>query len=160
LTVGSRGSEGFSLISDAALSAGRAAADDLMVWIEEKGHSDVRPSDLSILRLVEPGALSLSALATSLEITAQAVGKAVASLRDREFVRRETTRSDRRLVLVALTDQGRSVLQAAEDWSQARQHAAVIEWGEPEVLRAAAILERFSEPGLQHPRRGRRTFPR
>lgn len=79
--------------------------------LREQGFTLARGKLLSILE--RNGPTRVSALAQKLDITARSVTEAVDALERDGLVQRQPDPGDRRAVLVALTEQGAQVIQAA-----------------------------------------------
>src|SRR3954463_7131059 len=96
----------------AALFAGQAIAETVRRRIAARGFGGLRFSHgFLVPRLVEDRQ-PIAALAAALDVTQQAVSKAVAELERLGYVRRRPDPRDARVRLVALTDRGRAAVIA------------------------------------------------
>jgi DNA-binding MarR family transcriptional regulator len=109
-TTGRRDSDGDETLSEAFWSVARqlrhTSQETLAPW-------DITPSHLRALRvLTRRGVMRLSELSDHLHIAARSTTEVVDALETRGLVERRPDPDDRRATLVALTDDGASVLDA------------------------------------------------
>ena len=99
---------------------------------------------LAVLRAVgDQGGRSGSALARAVSVSLPTVADIVARLESRGLVTRQRSSSDKRQVVVSLTEKGRSLLDAAPPPLQesfTRQLGELKEWEQTQVL---AVLQRI-----------------
>ena len=87
---------------------------------------------------------SLSDVADHLGLTLPATSKMVGGLVDRDLVSRQTHAGDRRYVILAPTERGRTLMRAAYETTQSRLAERLSALPEPEqtlVVRAMSVLE-------------------
>jgi MarR family transcriptional regulator, organic hydroperoxide resistance regulator len=103
------------------------------------GELGLAPMQLHALRLIEPGAeLPMSALAGKLFCDASNVTGIVDRLEARGLIERRPASYDRRVKLLALTDEGRRVREAAwQQLSQPPPEIAALPLGQQRALRDA-----------------------
>lgn len=114
-------------------------------------HADMTPQQYWLLRhLHHNGPTSMSELATALGITAGSATVACQRLEKAAFVTRARHADDERVVLVALTEQGRALIEA---WRKQRREAlaqllSVLDEGEQEELHS--LIERLLAAAEAH----------
>ena len=103
------------------------------------GELGLAPMQLHALRLIEPGAeLPMSSLAGKLFCDASNVTGIVDRLEARGLIERRPASYDRRVKLLALTDEGRRVREAAwQQLSQPPPEIAALPLGQQRALREA-----------------------
>ena len=103
------------------------------------GELGLAPTQLHALRLIEPGAeLPMSSLAGKLFCDASNVTGIVDRLEARGLIERRPASYDRRVKLLALTDEGRRVREAAwQQLSQPPPEIAALPLGQQRALRDA-----------------------
>jgi MarR family transcriptional regulator, organic hydroperoxide resistance regulator len=103
------------------------------------GELGLAPMQLHALRLIEPGAeLPMSSLAGKLFCDASNVTGIVDRLEARGLIERRPASYDRRVKLLALTDEGRRVREAAwQQLSQPPPEIAALSLGQQRALRDA-----------------------
>jgi DNA-binding MarR family transcriptional regulator len=102
------------------------------VGLVEAGFDDVRPAHTAVFQHIEAGGSRLTDLAERAQITKQSMGYLVDHLEQRGYLERRPDPSDRRAVLISLTDRG---------WEQVRAS-----------LRIIATIEEEWASGLGQPR--------
>jgi DNA-binding MarR family transcriptional regulator len=107
----------------------------------------VTPSQYSVLAALKHSSSTLSALAERERVRPPSITRVVGALEERGLVERVVDPSDRRVVIVSLTDHGRSLIaemrQRRTVWLS--RQLADLEPGERQVLaQAAEILQRIS----------------
>lgn len=136
---------------DAGLAAGLRLAVGRVTRRLRQAHAvgDVSLSEVSVLaRLAGDGPGSPSALAESERVRPQAMATTLAGLRRRGLVRRGPDAADGRRSIVAVTEEGRSVLAHRRSASVRRLDAVLGEFSERDraVLAAAVpLLDRLAE---------------
>jgi DNA-binding MarR family transcriptional regulator len=127
-------------LSLVSLFAGWALADELQRRLAADGLADLRFADGFVFQHLVGGPMTIGALAERLDITQQAVSKAVADLERRGYVARSPDPDDARARRVALTDRGEAAIAGG------RRHRAAIEselagrLGPPRVEAARRLL--------------------
>jgi DNA-binding MarR family transcriptional regulator len=102
------------------------------VGLLEAGFDDIRPAHTAVFQHIEAGGSRLTDLAERAQITKQSMGYLVDHLEQRGYLERRPDPSDRRAVLISLTDRG---------WEQVRAS-----------LRIIATIEEEWASGLGQPR--------
>jgi DNA-binding MarR family transcriptional regulator len=87
------------------------------VGLVEAGFDDVRPAHTAVFQHIEAGGSRLTDLAERAQITKQSMGYLVDHLEQRGYLERRPDPSDRRAVLISLTDRG---------WEQVRASLRII----------------------------------
>lgn len=85
--------------------------------LADAGFDDLRPAHTAVFQHIAAGGSRLTDLAERAQITKQSMGYLVDYLEERGYVERRPDPSDRRAVLVSLTDRG---------WDQVRAALAII----------------------------------
>jgi DNA-binding MarR family transcriptional regulator len=120
-------------LSLASLFAGWALADELQRRLAADGLGDLRFADGFVFQHLVGGPQTIGALAERLDVTQQAVSKAVADLERRGYVARSPDPDDARARRVALTERGEAAIAGG------RRHRAAIEAGLAERLGARRV---------------------
>jgi DNA-binding MarR family transcriptional regulator len=94
--------------------------------LSEAGFGDIRPAHTAVFQHIEADGSRLTDLAERAQITKQSMGYLVDFLEERGYVERRPDGTDRRVVLIRLTDRG---------WEQVRAALAVIAEVEDEWTR-------------------------
>lgn len=81
-----------------------------------KSGLDIEPIYISLLGCLAQGDRSLGDLASVVCVSPPTMSKTISTLEGRDWVRRQRSEGDRRVVLVSLTPDGRSVLRQAQDY--------------------------------------------
>ena len=90
-------------------------------------------------------AMRVSDIATLVGVDTPAVTRKVQQLEQHGFVARLADPTDRRAVLISLTDEGRGVVDRILRVHRAMLARLVAEWGEKELATFASLLTRFSQ---------------
>lgn len=110
---------------------------------------DARGLTLSQFNLIEAlgevGEVSVRGLADAAGVTAPTATRMLDALERGGIVRRDRTATDRRVVTVSLTREGRSVLDAQQAWVTERQHALYASLVPAEREGAARLLQRLAD---------------
>jgi DNA-binding MarR family transcriptional regulator len=92
------------------LLASRAYSERALALMRERGHTGLGMTHALLLPHIDAEGTRLTALGTRAGITKQAAGQTIRDLDHLGYVVRTTDPSDRRAVLIALTDRGRAFL--------------------------------------------------
>ena len=90
------------------------------------------------------GPVTAGALAKAADLNPASITALLDSLEERGIARRERDATDRRCVVVTLTDEGREVLGVATAKWQAKLDAALADLPEADVAAAAVVLRRLA----------------
>ena len=90
----------------------RAFEDDLIAAARKAGFDDITVSDLQIMHFIDPKGSLATDISKRAGITKQAVGKAVTSLVERGYLRRQDDPDDARAKVIVLSDRGRKLFDA------------------------------------------------
>src|SRR5436305_11748425 len=104
------------------------------VGLADAGFDDLRPAHTAVFQHIESGGSRLTELAERAQITKQSMGYLVDYLEQRGYLERRPDPSDRRAVLISLTDRG---------WEQVRAALKIIGTIEEE------LGSRLGEPRMQ-----------
>lgn len=88
---------------------------EVLAALRAAGYADLTPSDLDILRFVDPGGGRATDIARLAGITKQGVAKALADLEARGYVTRRPDPHDARAKLVVFTRKGQALIARAID---------------------------------------------
>lgn len=137
-----------------ALDAAMCAIEELVAARRRTSTEWLRGCELSIAQahvlatLQHHGALTVGALAESLEITAPTATGIVDRLVERDLVERVRSEEDRRVVQVSLSDTGRRVLEQMHGLGKAQVRRVLAELSDDdlgEMVRLAGLLRAASE---------------
>jgi len=92
----------------------RVLADRASAELAVRGYEDVRPVHDFALRAIMSGADSASELGRRMAVTKQAAAKTIATLEERNYVRREIDPEDKRCMRIRVTDHGLALLRTGE----------------------------------------------
>jgi DNA-binding MarR family transcriptional regulator len=116
-----------------------------------RGRETHRPGELSyaqyglLFGLAAGEALSAGQLALAADVSPASATQMLDALEKAGLVARVRSGEDRRVVLTSLTQRGREVVDARKSLLEPRWRAALAEFGAPDLLTAAAILDRITE---------------
>lgn len=115
-----------------------------------RGRETHRPGALSnaqyglLFSLAGGGKLSARELADAATVSPATVTQMLEGLEAHGLVQRLRSEEDRRVVLTALTDRGREVVEKHRARVEPRWRAALAEFSDEELLTAAAVLRRLA----------------
>jgi DNA-binding MarR family transcriptional regulator len=110
------------------------------------GETELTLSQYNMLSALGEGASTVTAVAARADVAPPTATRALRALEERGFVeRRRNSGGDGRLVKVALTSVGATVLSEKTDWVRARQRAIFESLTEGQRLEAAATLRAIAE---------------
>lgn len=98
----------------------------------------------TVIRLEEEGLANMSSIAEQLNITVGALSTAVQTLISKGFLQRASVPSDRRLVLVTATEQGREVNRIHESFHQQMMDFVAQQLNKADFERLTHSLEQLS----------------
>lgn len=110
--------------------------------VSQMATAGVRVSHGYVFQHLIPGPLPVSELAKRLGITAQGTSKAVAELEGLGFVSREVDPQDHRIRIVALTEQGRAIVEAGRRSRAAANDALRSALGPEDAAALLALLQK------------------
>ena len=116
-----------------------------------RGRETHRPGELSFAQygllfgLGEGGELSVRELALTADLAPATVTQMLDSLEAAGLVERVRSQRDRRVVLISLTERGAELVAARRARFEPLWRRALAEFGEDELLAAAAVLDRLRE---------------
>jgi DNA-binding MarR family transcriptional regulator len=115
---------------------------------ERDAEDDLTPTQLAVLfTLARNGPATIGELAAEEKVQPPSMTRTVGCLTDKELVRRETRLTDRRAVVISLTESGEGVLEASRRRREAWLHQRLRELTPEQrrILRdAAPVLELLS----------------
>ena len=112
-----------------------------------RGRETRHPGELSdaqyglLFGLREHSELSSSELALAADLSPATATEMLDAMAAAGLVRRERSQRDRRVVLISLTEHGRTVVEERRAHYEPLWRAALAEFSDEELLRAAAILD-------------------
>jgi DNA-binding MarR family transcriptional regulator len=116
-----------------------------------RGRDTHRPGELShaqygmLFGLAKGGALSARELACAADLSPATVTPMLDHLAAAGLVERIRSDRDKRIVLTSLTDRGREVVEERQAQYEPRWRAALSEFGDDELVAAAAVLDRLAQ---------------
>ena len=116
-----------------------------------RGRETHRPGELSFAQygllfgLADGGELSVRELALSADLSPATVTQMLDSLEATGLVERVRSQRDRRVVMISLTGHGAAMVAERRARFEPLWRAALAEFGEDDLLGAAAILDRLGE---------------
>jgi DNA-binding MarR family transcriptional regulator len=114
-----------------------------------RGRDTQRAGELSyaqyglLFGLADESALSIRELATAAELSPATATQMLDSLEDAGLVARVRSATDKRVVLVSLTDRGRELTAARRAHFEPRWRSALAEFSREELATAATVLDRL-----------------
>lgn len=114
-----------------------------------RGRETHRPGELSyaqygvLFGLAEAGALPAGELAVAVDLSPATVTQMLESLARTGLVERTRSEDDKRVVLSSLTDRGHELIEQRRSFFERHWRDALAEFGDDELLTAAAVLERI-----------------
>lgn len=96
------------------LAGFRSLADRATAELERRGFEDIRPVHDFALHSIRSGAADATQLGRAMSVTKQAAAKTIAILEERGYVAREVDPSDRRRMLLTVTDRGLALMREGE----------------------------------------------
>jgi DNA-binding MarR family transcriptional regulator len=114
-----------------------------------RGRDTHRAGELSyaqyglLFGLADGSELSARELATAADLSPATVTQMLDSLEDAGFVARVRSERDKRVVLVSLTERGRTLIGERRSHFESRWRTALAEFSDDELLSAAAVLDRL-----------------
>jgi DNA-binding MarR family transcriptional regulator len=109
------------------------------------GGLDLDRSAYGILcQLADEGPQRLGALAHTFGLDPSTITRQVQALESNALVRRSQDPTDRRASILALSDEGREVLDRTRDHRRARFRSAMSDWAPEELDEFARLLARFN----------------
>ncbi len=100
---------------------GRALDDETQRRLMARDHPDSRPHHGYVFQHLVPGPMAIGQIAARMDVTQQAVSKTVAELERLGYVERRADPGDARVSLIALSAEGRRVI---EDYRDVRAEVA------------------------------------
>jgi len=128
------------------IAAARAVADELVATHARAG-DDVRPAHGFVIRALSANPLTVTELATRLEVSKQAVVKLVDEMESHGLIERRSDPEDRRAKRLWLTARGRTVRRRALAASRRMERRLLGELGPDAVATTRAALTRVVECG-------------
>ena len=116
-----------------------------------RGRETHHPGELSyaqyglLFSLAAGGALSAGELALAADVSPASATQMLDGLERAGLVQRVRSGQDKRVVLTSLTARGRDVVEARRALFEPRWRAALAEFNDHDLLRAAALLDRITE---------------
>ena len=116
-----------------------------------RGRETHRPGELSFAQygllfgLADGGELSVRELALSADLSPATVTQMLDSLEASGLVERVRSQRDRRVVMISLTGRGAALVAERRARFEPLWRAALAEFGENDLLAAAAVLDRLGE---------------
>ncbi|WP_196807446.1 MarR family winged helix-turn-helix transcriptional regulator [Candidatus Solirubrobacter pratensis] len=129
------------------VGASRPVADRLDAAVRRAGIDDMRSSFGFVIRALADSPQGLTELAERLGVTKQAAIKVIDEMEARGFLAREPHPADRRAKILALTDKGRRVREAALAESRRMERELRCALGDADVDALRRVLVRFSGEG-------------
>jgi MarR family transcriptional regulator, organic hydroperoxide resistance regulator len=114
-----------------------------------RGRETRHPGELSdaqyglLFGLREHSELSSSELALAADLSPATATEMLDALATAGLVRRQRSERDRRVVLISLTERGHEVVEERRARYEPRWRAALAEFSDEELLRAATVLDRL-----------------
>ena len=125
------------------LRASRVETTSTLARLQELGYDDVSVTDTNLLANLDTAGATITELARRVGITRQAASQQVAGLERLGYVRRETSPSDGRAVIVIQTDRGRALLGDALDIVDALEQSFERALGTRRIAGLKAGLQEF-----------------
>ncbi len=130
----------------------------LSAGFRESGEG-IHPSQLRTLMMMHGGAVSPSELADTMEVSLPTISKSLAGLERRGWIERTADASDRRRVLLGMTEEGRTKMRESFDAGIVQLEAALSSASDEELDRIEAGLESlhavFTRSMPEHHHKGR-----
>lgn len=123
----------------------RCYVDHLHARLAERGFTPVRSAFGPVLRALRGRETSLTSLAAELDISKQAAGRIVEDMRAADLVSQRSDPSDGRARILALTERGRAMVDAAIEIAADYEAAMRAELGAEGARSLRAGLERVVE---------------
>lgn len=136
---------------EAAEQVGRSFKGAMAAVRRLRGRQTHHPGELSdaqyglLFGLREHPELSSSELAFAADLSPATVTEMLDALASAGLVHRVRSERDRRVVLISLTDRGRIVVEERRAHYEPRWLAALADFSDEELLRAAAVLDRMRD---------------
>lgn len=134
---------------DAVTELGRSFKATMAALRRLRGRETRHPGELSdaqyglLFGLREHSELSSSELAMAADLSPATATEMLDGLVDAGLVRRQRSARDRRVVLISLTDRGRSLVSERHARYDPLWRAALADFSDPELRAAAAVLDRM-----------------
>ncbi|WP_436500736.1 MarR family winged helix-turn-helix transcriptional regulator [Actinokineospora sp. HUAS TT18] len=119
---------------------------DLRATLDEQGFTDQGRSDGYVLRALNAKPMTVSELATRLEITKQGAGQLVDDMERRGYVERRPDPTDGRARLLHLSEHGQAALAAARAFHRRYERLLVGEHGAEAVQTLRDMLTAMAGP--------------
>jgi DNA-binding MarR family transcriptional regulator len=145
-----QGEQNSSDLAIVLTGAARVVADRLAAAVREAGIDDMRSSFGFVLRALAERDLTLTELASGLDVSKQAAIKVVDEMEARGFLAREPDPGDRRRKLLTITARGRAVREAALAASEEMERELRAEVGDADVeAMRRALLAFLARHGVE-----------
>lgn len=121
--------------------ARKLIADELQRRLAEAGHADIRDSHGCVFGHIAADGSRLTDLASSAQLTKQAVGEAVSDLERHGYVDRVPDPADGRAKIIRLTEEGQRVQAFGDEVLDAVEEAWAQRYGRERMETVRALLE-------------------
>ncbi|WP_019850091.1 MarR family winged helix-turn-helix transcriptional regulator [Desulfitobacterium sp. PCE1] len=112
-----------------------------------RGSGEIPHREIMMLKLIKhhsgKGGITISTLSEHFEISKPAVSQMINALEDKNYVERITTKSDRRMVYVRLTELGEEALAEAFHEMQGKLEIYLEKMGEQDMETLIALLDKL-----------------
>ncbi|AFM00023.1 transcriptional regulator [Desulfitobacterium dehalogenans ATCC 51507] len=112
-----------------------------------RGSGEIPHREIMMLKLIKhhsgKGGITISTLSEHFEISKPAVSQMINALEDKNYVERITTKSDRRMVYVRLTELGEEALAEAFHEMQGKLEIYLEKMGEQDMENLIALLDKL-----------------
>jgi DNA-binding MarR family transcriptional regulator len=125
----------------------QAFVGDLREHLAGKGFDDLGRHDGYVFRLLAERSVTVSELATRLDMTKQGAGQVVDDMEQRGYVERTPHPTDARARHVRLSRRGRAALRTARDFHRAFERALSRRLGADAARAARAVLDDIARRG-------------
>ncbi|HHY28712.1 MAG TPA: MarR family transcriptional regulator [Desulfitobacterium dehalogenans] len=114
-----------------------------------RGSGEIPHREIMMLKLIKhhsgKGGITISTLSEHFEISKPAVSQMINALEDKNYVERITTKSDRRMVYVRLTELGEEALAEAFHEMQGKLEIYLEKMGEQDMETLIALLDKLHQ---------------
>ena len=137
--------------TDAITQVGLSFKRMMVAFRRLRGRETQRPDELSYAQygllgaLSDGGEMSARELALAADLSPATVTEMLEALTAAGLVARMRSQQDKRVVLTSLTERGRELVADRHARWEPRWRASLAEFSDPELLTAAAVLERVAE---------------
>ncbi len=127
------------------LRAYKAVNEETIRRVVARGHRGLRPSFTSLLGQLDTEGTRLSALATRMGVTRQAVSQLLVQVEEAGLVTREDDPTDARGVVVRFTAKGRRTLEEAVEVMEGLDRELATRLGARDLAKLSALLAALAE---------------